>query len=374
MLNDRLRIVTDRVWGAPDLVVEVMSPRPRIGRLPERLAWFAQYGVGELASTVEAIIPTMTIHRPTATIAGVFLLTFLAHSAVAQTPAPPAAAQPAPAQNPLVKEAQQLATDGKFAEALALYRKALAADPKLVDAHLGAGRTLDLMGQHADARRHLGNAIELAGPDTRDQAKTAMAVSYAFEAKAADAATFYQQVFRDRMAAGNANGAAGTANAMARVYLEAGDLANAEKWYRTGYDTSKQIKGLTPAQADLWQMRWLNAQARIAARGGRIADARRHAAAMKALLDKGENDGERPQYQYLLGYIALEAAEYDAAIAELEKGNLTDTFVLGLIARAYEKKGDAAKATEHYKKVMAATAHSINTAFSQQWARKYLKQ
>lgn len=43
----RLHLVTDRVWGAPDLVVEVLSPRPRIGTLEERLAWFAQYGVRE---------------------------------------------------------------------------------------------------------------------------------------------------------------------------------------------------------------------------------------------------------------------------------------------------------------------------------------
>jgi Uma2 family endonuclease len=47
VLNDRQHIVADRVWGAPDLVVEVMSPRPRIGRLHERLAWFAKYGVRE---------------------------------------------------------------------------------------------------------------------------------------------------------------------------------------------------------------------------------------------------------------------------------------------------------------------------------------
>jgi Uma2 family endonuclease len=45
--NARLRLVTDRVWGAPDLVVEVMSPRPRIGSLDERLGWFAEYGVRE---------------------------------------------------------------------------------------------------------------------------------------------------------------------------------------------------------------------------------------------------------------------------------------------------------------------------------------
>ena len=40
-------IITDRIWGAPDLVVEVMSPHPRIGQIEERLEYFARYGVRE---------------------------------------------------------------------------------------------------------------------------------------------------------------------------------------------------------------------------------------------------------------------------------------------------------------------------------------
>ena len=43
----RVHLVTDRVWGPPDLVVEILSPRPRIGALEERLDWFARYGVRE---------------------------------------------------------------------------------------------------------------------------------------------------------------------------------------------------------------------------------------------------------------------------------------------------------------------------------------
>lgn len=43
----RSEIIRDRVRGAPDLVVEVLSPRPRIGTLTERLEWFQRYGVRE---------------------------------------------------------------------------------------------------------------------------------------------------------------------------------------------------------------------------------------------------------------------------------------------------------------------------------------
>ena len=45
--NARADIISDHVWGAPDLVVEVMSPHPRIGKLEERLEYFSQYNVRE---------------------------------------------------------------------------------------------------------------------------------------------------------------------------------------------------------------------------------------------------------------------------------------------------------------------------------------
>jgi Uma2 family endonuclease len=45
--NEREWIVEDRVRGAPDLIVEVLSPNPRIGRTDEHVQWFAQYGVRE---------------------------------------------------------------------------------------------------------------------------------------------------------------------------------------------------------------------------------------------------------------------------------------------------------------------------------------
>lgn len=45
--ESRIGMVTNRIWGAPDLVIEILSPDPRIGMLEERLGWFAQYDVRE---------------------------------------------------------------------------------------------------------------------------------------------------------------------------------------------------------------------------------------------------------------------------------------------------------------------------------------
>lgn len=45
--NERAQIVKDRIWGAPDLVVEVLSPRTARRDRTVKLRWYRHYGVRE---------------------------------------------------------------------------------------------------------------------------------------------------------------------------------------------------------------------------------------------------------------------------------------------------------------------------------------
>jgi tetratricopeptide (TPR) repeat protein len=282
-------------------------------------------------------------------------------------------APPQTSARELVQEGEKLLRDGHVDEALARFKDAVAAAPELFEAQYGAGRAFDLIGHHMEARNHLEQAIKLAPEDRRDQALTAMGISYAFEARADDAARYYQRVFDAQMQGDDRPNASATANAIGRIYLESGNTGKAEQWYRTGYETGKKVSQQPAAGLALVEMRWHNAMGRIATRRGDRKAALRQAQNAKAQLDAGGNDGQRPFYPYLLGYIAFYARDYRGAVAQLAQGDQDDPFVLGLTAQAYEKLRDTAKAREFYAKVMGSTAHSINAAFSRPRARTFLK-
>ncbi len=255
--------------------------------------------------------------------------------AAQQTASDKAPAPGSPAD--LVQRAQKLSHEGKQDEALALYDQVLDKNPDSYEAHLGAGVALDLQGEYAKAREHLSKAVEVAPPDSKQQAWRTMAFSYAFEGNAYKASESELQVFNARLAKQDSVGAAEACNELARIYLETGDPDHAYKWYKMGYD-----------------------------------EAKRHVAAAKPALDKANNPNQAPFYPYLTGYVAYYTGDYKSAVAELQKADQKDPLILVLLAQAFEKLDDAAQAKAYYRKVLEINNHNPTNAFARPLAKKKL--
>ncbi len=271
----------------------------------------------------------------------------------------------------LVQQGRRLNAAGRQADALVLYDRALKMNPDLFEAHLASGIALDLLARYDEARTHLSRAIQLAPEDGKRPALMAMAVSWVFQKRTVDAAKAYEQVFDRDIAAGRHADAAEAANALGRLLLETGDYAGASRWYQTGYEQARRQPAEPGSQLTLWKFRWLHAQARIAAREGKPADAllreiRALVAESKELAD------EAPAVAYLEGYIALYRKDPKAALSALARADQDDPFILMLIARAHEQLKQRTAARETWKRVLTLNGHSLQNALARPAARAAL--
>jgi len=297
------------------------------------------------------------------------LITALSVTAIAenQTAAPP---QGGPPQPEFIQQGNQLARDGKLQEALDLYQKHLSVPADTFAANIASGNTLDLMGKGDEARKYFAKALEIAStPQLTAQANRATAMSYAFEGNCKKSVEYQQKVFEYQRQQKDFFAQGEVANEVARVCIDSGDLDASYQWYKTGHDVGLQEPNIKPDRVDLWNFRWEHAQARIAARKGNKAEAEKHVAAAKAILDKGTNPNQVPFLPYLTGYVAFYMGDAKTALAELQKANQNDPFIQTLIGETYEKLGDKAKAMEFFKKGSMTTAHNPAGAYAKRVTR-----
>ena len=287
---------------------------------------------------------------------------------------PVLAQAPTQQQQPeFVKQGQQLMREGKPEEALALYRQTLQTSPDSLAANVAAGSVLDLMGKGEEAQKYFTKAIDVADtPESKASAKRAMAMSYAFEGNCKRTVEYEQQVFDFHGSVKNFFQQGEIADEAARICIDSGDLDAAYKWYQIGHDTGLKEPDIKPARQDLWKFRWEHAQARIAARRGDQAEAQKHIAAAKAILDKGTIPEQAPFFPYLIGYVAFYAGDYKTALAELSKANPNDPFIQCMVGQTYEKLGEKDKALEYYRKASTAISHNPPAAYAVPFAKRKL--
>ena len=289
-------------------------------------------------------------------------------------------------QPEFIRQAQQALRDGKLDEALGVYQKELATNPNSLQANNAAGTVLDLMGKGADARKHFQRAID-AAPDAAAKAgaQRQMAMSYGFEGDCRNTVKYEQMaiaywVTREQAEPQNAFYQQGEiANEAARVCIDSGDLENAATWYRKGAELGLKEPGNETHPKSLWNFRLEHALARIAARKGNKAEARKHVAAAKAQLDGDPKMAEAQArfFPYLVGYVALYTGDHKVALDELQKavalqGNAADPFLQCLLGMTYEKLGEKEKAMECYRKASTTSGHNPPAAFAKPFTRKKL--
>lgn len=236
---------------------------------------------------------------------------------------------------------------------------------------LREGRELDLDGKYAEARKDFSKVLEMGvAAQLQAQARRSLAVSYAFEGDCQNAVKYEGPLYETYLVAKSYFEAGETADELARICIDAGDLDQAYQWYQKGHDAG--LNEPEEKQKDLWNFRWEHAQARIAARRGNQAEARKHVEAAKAILDKGSNPQQAPFFPYLVGYVAFYGGDFKTALSEFQKANQNDPFIVAMIAQTYEKLGDSAHALEYYRKALGSKAHNPPNAYARPLARKKL--
>jgi tetratricopeptide (TPR) repeat protein len=260
--------------------------------------------------------------------------------------------------------------DGKLEDALALYRQT---PPDSLPANIAAGSILDLMGRGDEARKYFQKATDTTDtPEHKAMAQRAMAMSYAFEGNCKKTVENEQQVLDYYASAKDFFRQGEIADEAARVCIDSGDLDTAYKWYQLGHDLGLKEPDIKAARVDLWNFRWEHAQARIAAGRGNQAEAQKHVAAAKAILDKGTNPEQAPFFPYLVGFVAFYSGDYKRALDELLKANQNDPFIQCMIAQTYERLGEKDKAVEFYRKAAAAIFHNPTAAYVVPFSKKKL--
>ena len=288
-------------------------------------------------------------------------------------------------QSENLRAATQAMRDGKSAEALAAVKKELEANPDSSQ----AASMLDNLGDTAGARKVFQRIIDAsADPRAKANAHRAMAMSYAFDGDCKNTAKYEQMVVdywktQEQAEPQNAFYQEGEmANEAARVCIDSGDLETAEQLYRTGTELGLKEPEPKKNPASLWNFRLEHALGRLAARRGNKAEAAKHVAAARKILDDDRTmaDAQERFYPYMVGYVALYTGDFKTAETELGKAvqaNGNDAFMMCLLGMTYERMGDKAKATEWYQKAAAAVpagGHNPPAAFARPFTRKKLSQ
>jgi len=250
---------------------------------------------------------------------------------------------------------------------------------------LRTAQRIDAEGDHAGARAILTALIANAPtPAAKAAAQRRLAMSYGYDGNCAKVIELEEQVIaywvtRRAEEPQNAHYQEGEmANEAARVCIDNGFLDEAERMYRRGTALGNAEPAPRTHPQSLWDWRLEHALARLAARRGNAAEAQRHVAAGRRILDSDAEmaKAQEQYFPYLEGYVALYTGDLKTAEARFIATSAqmrNDPFQLVLLGLTYEKMGDKAKATELFERAYAmSTGSNPPNVYSRAFTKKVL--
>ena len=272
---------------------------------------------------------------------------------------------------------QILTAQGRNEEARASFERARKLDDSTPRVHAFLANQLIMKGDYDEARAAFKSALKLVPAGGAAAAiRYGESFTYLYEEKV-DAALAPLHAFVDEYK--NAGAPFGIPevfiwNSIARINLENGRYVEAMKAYEKGY-ASVPGSGLDDTQKKIWLGRLEHGKARTLARMGKSDEAWKEAQVVRKMIDDGGEPAKQfePAWNYLAGYVKLEAGDAQAAVEFLKKADPTDPFHKLLLARAYEKVGDKDAAKKAYQDVVASNVNNLERALSYPEAKKKLK-
>jgi tetratricopeptide (TPR) repeat protein len=246
---------------------------------------------------------------------------------------------------------------------------------------------LDSEGKTAEARAiYRALADSATDPAAKARVYRSMAMSYAFDGDCANTAKYELMVIAYHMTreADDPQDAFYQQGEMAdeagRVCLDAGALDAADRLYRLGHELGVKEPEPVTHPRSLWDYRLSHALGRIAARRGNAAEAQFYVRNARRILDGDPQMAEQQAryLPYLEGYVALYTGDLATAEAKLTEaintpGNQRDAFMRVLLAMTYERLGREADALAMYREAYdRATSHNPPGAFVRPFARAKL--
>ena len=266
--------------------------------------------------------------------------------------------------NPYDSYAELLLKMGRFDESIAQYRKALAIDPNFINSHQGIASALMYQGKHDEAAAELQKITEKARSDAeRRTALFGLTVVNIDSGKMDKALEEVDKQYALGEKTNDVPAMTGDLQLKGNIMLEMGKADEAKALFERGL---KMTEGSTLSQEIKDNARLFHHYnlARVALARKDVATAKTEAEAFRKGTESLKNPFQTKQAHELLGMIALEEKNFDAAVAELAQANQQNPYDLYRMCQAYQGKNDSAKAKEFCTK--ASTFNSLpqlNLAF-----------